>query len=291
MASEGKGSRVFLLAVLFFLLLAGALGAIHSLPGYSSPLGNGQPFIAKVRIEGPIFDPEKTIEALRRVEDNPRAKGLLLVINSPGGAVVPSWEIHDLVARIAQKKPVAVSMQALAASGGYLIACAGSRIFAYGATATGSIGVILQTFSLSGLMNKIGIQGNAIVSGPLKDAGSPFSSMSAADEKYLQGIVMNIRDQFVQLVAADRHIPPARVDALATGQVYTGLEAQKLGLVDAIGGESAAKSWLLAQLKLPADTRVREVGSENTLAGWFSTAASSAIAYLVAQSTARFYLF
>ena len=290
MASEGRGSRVFLLAVLFFLLLAGALGAIHSLPGYSSQ-GNGQAFIAKVRIEGPIFDPEKTIEALRRVEDNPRAAGLLLVINSPGGAVVPSWEIHDLVARIAKKKPVAVSMQTLAASGGYLIACAGSRIFAYGATATGSVGVILQTFSLSGLMDKIGIQSNAIVSGPLKDAGSPFSSMSAADRKYLQGIVMNIRDQFVQLVAADRHIPPARVDALATGQVYTGLEAQKLGLVDAIGGEHAAKNWLLAQLKLPADTRVREVRSENTLADWLSTAASSAIAYLVAQSTARFYLF
>ncbi|MGC8504236.1 MAG: signal peptide peptidase SppA [Acidithiobacillus sp.] len=290
MASEGKGSRVFLLAVLFFLLLAGAVGAIHSLPGYSS-LGNGQAFIAEVRIDGPIFDAKKTMEALRRVAENPQAKGLLLVINSPGGAVVPSWEIHDLVARIARKKPVAVSMQSLAASGGYLIACAGSRIFAYGATATGSIGVILQTFSLSGLMDKIGIQGNAIVSGPLKDAGSPFSSMSAADRKYLQGIVMNIRDQFVQLVADDRHIPPAKVDALATGQVYTGLEAQKLGLVDAIGGEHAATKWLLAQLKLPKDTPVRAVHGENTWSGWFSAAAGSAIADLLAQSTARFYLF
>ncbi|MCL5980093.1 MAG: signal peptide peptidase SppA [Gammaproteobacteria bacterium] len=290
MASEGKGSRVFLLVVLFFLLLAGAVGAIHSLPGYSS-LGSGQAFIAEVRIEGPIFDAKKTIEALHRAEENPQAKGLLLVINSPGGAVVPSWEIHDLVARIAKKKPVAVSMQTLAASGGYLIACAGSRIFAYGATATGSIGVILQTFSLSGLMDKIGIQGNAIVSGPLKDAGSPFSSMSPVDKKYLQGIVMNIRDQFVQLVADDRHIPLAKVDALATGQVYTGLEAQKLGLVDAIGGEHAAKNWLLTQLKLPKDTRVREVHGENTLGSWFSTAASSAISDLLAQSAARFYLF
>ena len=291
MASEGKGSRVFLLVVLFFLLLAGAVGAIHSLPGYSS-LGSGQAFIAEVRIEGPIFDAKKTIEALHRAEENPQAKGLLLVINSPGGAVVPSWEIHDLVARIAKKKPVAVSMQTLAASGGYLIACAGSRIFAYGATATGSIGVILQTFSLSGLMDKIGIQGNAIVSGPLKDAGSPFSSMSPVDKKYLQGIVMNIRDQFVDLVARDRHLPVPEVSKLATGQVFTGLEAQKLGLVDAIGGESAAKGWLLARLKLPVDTPVRNMApKELEWSRWVGDTSSAAVAGLFRRLSAQIYLF
>ena len=104
--------------------------------------------------------------------------------------------------------------------------------------------------------------------------------------------LMNIRDQFVDLVARDRHLPVPEVSKLATGQVFTGVEAQKLGLVDAIGGENAAKGWLLARLKLPADTPVRNMApKELEWSRWVGDTSSAALAGLFRRLSAQVYLF
>lgn len=247
--------KVGVVAVLAFLLLSGLIGIFQSLS--SDKLG----YIAKVKISGPIYDAHDVLEQLKVVENDDAAKGLLLVIDSPGGAVVPSERIYQAVRRIGAEKPVAVSMQSLAASGGYMVAVAGQRIFAYDSTLTGSIGVIMQSASVAGLLQKLGITPNVIKSGAYKDVGSPLREMSDKDRQYLQHMVMELRNQFVQLVAQSRKLPVAKVSSLADGRVFTGREAQRLGLVDAIGGESDAADWLKTQLKLPKDTEVKDISS------------------------------
>lgn len=250
--------KVGVVAVLVFLLLSGLVGILQSV---SSDKMGFSPYIAKVKISGPIYDAHDVLDQLKIVEDDDAAKGLLLVIDSPGGAVVPSERIYQAVRRIGAKKPVAVSMQSLAASGGYMVAVAGQRIFAYDSTLTGSIGVIMQSASVAGLLRKLGITPNVIKSGAYKDVGSPLREMSDKDRQYLQHMVMELRNQFVQLVAQSRKLPVAKVSSLADGRVFTGREAQRLGLVDAIGGENDAADWLKAQLKLPKDTEVKDISS------------------------------
>jgi protease-4 len=139
-------------------------------------------------------------------------------------------------------------MGGVAASAGYMIAVPAQRIFAREATLTGSIGVILQTGEASGLMKTIGVTSEVITSGPLKDQPNFAHPLSEQGRIVLQGLVLDMYDQFVQMVAAGRHMDPARVRELGDGRAYTGRQALGLGLVDAIGGEPAARTWL-AQTK------------------------------------------
>ncbi|MEO5954452.1 MAG: S49 family peptidase, partial [Nitrospiraceae bacterium] len=126
--------------------------------------------VGLIRIEGVILDAQSTISELKRFADNPSVKAIVLRIDSPGGGVVPSQEIHDAVQRIRNKsnKPVIASMGSVAASGGYYIAVATDRIMANSGTLTGSIGVIMETANVEGLLKKIGVEGVVIKSGRFK---------------------------------------------------------------------------------------------------------------------------
>ena len=150
--------------------------------------------------------------------------------------------LHDAIARVAAKKPVVAVMGGTAASAGYMVAVPAARIFAREATLTGSIGVLLETGEVSGLLKSIGVNAEAITSGPLKDQPSFTRPLSPQGREVLQGLVMDMYDQFVGMVATGRHMDAARVRELADGRAYTGRQALKLGLVDAIGGEHDARA-------------------------------------------------
>ena len=193
--------------------------------------------VAVIRIEGVITDSRETIDELRRFRDNPSIKAVVLRIDSPGGGVVPSQEIHTevLKARKDGRLKVVASMGNLAASGGYYIAVATDKIVANPGTLTGSIGVIMELANVQGLLEKVGVQSVVIKSGRYKDLASPFRAMSAEDRALLQSVLDDVHDQFIRAVATGRALKVEQVRDLADGRIFTGRQARTAKLVDELG--------------------------------------------------------
>ena len=193
--------------------------------------------IALVRVEGVILDAQTTVGELKRFSENPSVKAIVLRIDSPGGGVVPSQEIHDAVKRIRSKnnKAVIASMGSVAASGGYYIAAATDRIVANPGTLTGSIGVIMETANVEGLLQKIGVEGVVIKSGRYKDVGSPLRKMTDEERGLMQAVMDDVHKQFIEAVAEGRSIELPVAQALADGRVFTGRQAKDAKLVDELG--------------------------------------------------------
>lgn len=193
--------------------------------------------VALITVDGVILDSKEVIEQIEKHRTNPTVKAIVLRINSPGGGVAPSQEIHEelLKTRQTDKKPVVASMGSVAASGGYYIASAADLIVANPGTITGSIGVILQIPNVSGLMQKIGVKSVVVKSGRHKDLASPTREMTDAERQILQGMLDDVHSQFIDAVAEGRHIDRNKVEAFADGRIFSGREAQSLGLVDQLG--------------------------------------------------------
>ncbi len=193
--------------------------------------------IALIRVEGVIMDSQTTVSELKRFSENPSIKAIVLRIDTPGGGVVPSQEIHDAVKRVRNKsnKAVIASMGSVAASGGYYIAAATDRIVANPGTLTGSIGVIMETANVEGLLQKIGVEGVVIKSGKFKDVGSPLRKMSAEERGLLQGVMDDVHRQFIEAVAEGRSLELRTAQALADGRIFTGRQAKDVKLVDELG--------------------------------------------------------
>ncbi|MEK9140836.1 MAG: signal peptide peptidase SppA, partial [Nitrospirota bacterium] len=193
--------------------------------------------IALIRVEGVILDSQTTIGELKRFSENPSVKAIVIRIDSPGGGVVPSQEIYDAVKRVRSKnnKAVIASMGSVAASGGYYIAAATDRIVANPGTLTGSIGVIMETANVEGLLQKIGVAGVVIKSGKYKDIGSPLRKMSAEERGLLQAVMDDVHKQFIEAVAEGRSLELQAAQALADGRIFTGRQAKEAKLVDELG--------------------------------------------------------
>ncbi len=193
--------------------------------------------IALIRIEGVIVDSQATVGEIKRFSENPSVKAIVLRIDTPGGGVVPSQEIYDAVKRVRNKtnKAVIASMGSVAASGGYYIAAATDRIVANPGTLTGSIGVIMETANLEGLLKKIGVEGVIIKSGKYKDVGSPLRKMSAEERGLLQAVMDDVHKQFIEAVAEGRSMELRAAQVLADGRIFTGRQAKEAKLVDELG--------------------------------------------------------
>ena len=193
--------------------------------------------VALIRVEGVILDAQSTVTELKRFGENPSVKAIVLRIDSPGGGVVPSQEIYDAVQRVRNKhnKAVIASMGTVAASGGYYIAAATDRIIANPGTLTGSIGVIMETANVEGLLKKIGVEGIVVKSGKFKDVGSPLRKMTEEEQALLQSVMDDVHKQFIEAVAEGRALEPSTVQALADGRIFTGRQAKDAKLVDELG--------------------------------------------------------
>jgi len=191
--------------------------------------------IAVVEIQGVITQSSAAIEEIHQYLEDGGVKAIVLRIDSPGGGVGPSQEIHREVLKAKQQKKVVVSMGSVAASGGYYIACASDLIVANPGTITGSIGVVMEFTNLEELLKKIGVKGVVIKSGEYKDIGSPFREMTVDERKIMQDVIDNVNQQFIQAVAEGRKLDRNKVAGIADGRIFTGEQAQRLGLIDRIG--------------------------------------------------------
>ncbi|HEV3485881.1 MAG TPA: signal peptide peptidase SppA [Vicinamibacterales bacterium] len=195
--------------------------------------------VAIVPIEGELLDARETLDLLHRYANNNTVKAMVVRINSPGGAIAPSQEIYAAIRQIRKDsgKPIVASFDSVAASGGYYIAAGCDQIVANPGSITGSIGVVLQWFELKDLVQWAKMKPETIVSGALKDAGSPYRELTEAERQYFQRIVTQLHSQFVRAVVEGRKgkLSQADVARIADGRVFTGEEALGLKLVDKLG--------------------------------------------------------
>jgi len=191
--------------------------------------------IAIVEIRGVITQSSDIIEELHQYQEDAGVKAIILRIDSPGGGVGPSQEIHREILKLKTQKKVVTSMGSVAASGGYYIACASDLIVANPGTITGSIGVVMQFSNFEELLKKIGIKGVVLKSGEHKDIGSPFREMTPEEKKIMQAVIDNVHQQFIQAVADGRKMDLSKVTQIADGRILTGEQAKQLGLIDQIG--------------------------------------------------------
>jgi protease IV len=226
-------------------------------------LAGGDTHVARLTVSGVITDDRKLLDAVRAAGKDNSVKALIVSINSPGGTVSGGESLYRTIAAVAEKKPVVAVMGGLAASAGYMIAMPANRVFARESTITGSIGVLLETGEVSGLLEKLGISAEAITSGPLKDQPSLTHPMTPAGREVLRGLVLDMYDQFVAMVASGRHMEPDAVRALADGRAYTGRQALKLGLIDAIGDEQDARAWLETSKGVSTKLPVEDISTAN----------------------------
>jgi len=210
--------------------------------------------LARIAIEGPIASGtrKRLLKALREVEKR-EFPALLLRIDSPGGTVGDSQEIHAALLRLREKQcKVIASFGNISASGGVYIGVAADKIVANPGSITGSIGVILRGNNLSRLLERIGIQFETVKSGLYKDILSPDRALSSGERQVLQELIDSSYGQFVSAVAEGRGLSEDTVRRFADGRVFSGAQAQELGLVDALGDEEQARRLAceLAELDL-----------------------------------------
>jgi protease IV len=228
--------------------------------------GAGPQKIAVVPVEGQIAPADSTVshiqptntpdglaDALRQAKDDQSVAAVVIEVNSPGGGVTASDEMHQSILDFKESsgKPVVVSMGDVAASGGYYISTAADRIVSNKTTLTGSLGVIFALTDFSELADRYGVEQEVIKSGEFKDMGSSFRDLTQEEREILQSIVDESYDEFVAVIVEGRGLSEERVREIADGRVYSGEQAKELGLVDSFGGldEAAEISRTLADVE------------------------------------------
>lgn len=257
--------------VLGFLLIAAliALGlTVLLISGEQTPSLSIKK-VAVIELVGPIYNSAPYIDLLHKYKDSSSVKAIVLRIDSPGGSVGASQEIYQEVKKIKkQGKIIVASMADVGASGAYYVACGTNEIVANPGTLTGSIGVVMETFNIEGLSNKIGLQFNIIKSGQFKDTGTMTRQMTKEEQAYLQQLIDNVQQQFYRVVIENRKeavrkiilaqkkeqpdLPLSQkivvsndeienyIKQLASGKVYSGEQAKDVGLIDTLGNLDTA---------------------------------------------------
>ena len=230
--SWGRRLLTFFLVVIGLVVVSIAVRAF--LP---ENIGAKDNQIAIVEVQGMILNSEDIVRQLSMYRRDENIKGIVLRIDSPGGAVAPSQEIYNEVLKIKESdKKVFASLGSIAASGGYYIASPADLVVANPGTLTGSIGVIMAFSNIEELMQKIGLRPEVIKSGEFKDAGSPVRPMSKTERAILQSVVDDVHEQFMEAVSKGRNLSKQEVKKIADGRVFTGRQALKLKMVDRLGG-------------------------------------------------------
>lgn len=211
---------------------------------------DGKGNIAIVKVDGQIEKSNEIVAGIKKYRMDDKVKAIVVRIDTPGGAVGASQEIHDEIITAKKKKPVVCSFGNISASGGYYIGVACDQIVSTPGTITGSIGVITQFFRVDEVLKKFHLHWEVVKSGKNKDIGSPLKELEPEQRRLMQSMIDDIYDQFVEAVAAGRKMDKEKVKILADGRVYTGRQAKELGLVDVMGGLQKAVELAAQQAKI-----------------------------------------
>ena len=228
-------------------------------------------FIAKVHLEGIINDKNELINKLNEINQNKNIKGLLIIINSPGGTFVSSKEILDALTKISTTIPTSAYMREMATSGAYMASLGVKKIFANQGTITGSIGVILQTAQLTSLMEKIGVKPIVIKSGELKATPNPLEDLDEEKKNYLKKIIDQLQNEFIDIVEKKRDLNQTTLRAISSGRIFTSKQALDLNLIDFIGNETDALDWIIKEGNLDKKIDVIELDKKKSLFNLMNT--------------------
>lgn len=223
--------------------------------GVTLGMGGGKK-LARVDLDGLIMDSEYVTKWLKKFSRREDVKGIILRIDSQGGAVGPSQEIYSLIRRLKSEKPIVASLGNMATSGGYYVASAATRIFSNPGTLTGNVGVILGYTHVERLLAKAHVDPVVIKSGARKDLASPLRAPSSEDLDVLQKLVDDVHKQFLSDVVAERRLTPEALAVIADGRPVSGAQALDLGLVDELGSYDDAVDWLKQRLEIEGEPEV-----------------------------------
>jgi protease-4 len=219
------------------------------------------PYIGKIIISGEISEDSYRSEILKKILVNDKMKAIVVVIDSPGGTIVGSEILYNELRKIALKKPMVVVMNSLAASGGYMASLASDHIIAHNGTLTGSIGVLMQSYEVTGLAEKVGVKFQNYKSSILKGSPSLFEKSNKLVDDAINQSIQDSYEFFSDLVRQRRGAKLFNLSAL-DGRVLTGRQALKFGLIDEIGGEENAIAYLQQKHNIDRSLSVVEISLE-----------------------------
>lgn len=225
-----------LIPIISSLFSRNVLGNVAKIPIHGIITGDGQSYLGRDTVSSSTI-----VGFIQEAEQNSQIKVIVLEINSPGGSAVASDEIASAVKQA--EKPVVAVIREVGASGGYWVASAADYIIANRMSITGSIGVLSSYLEFGGLMEKYGVGYERLVAGKYKDIGSPFAPLTEEEREILQKKLDKIHAFFIEEIAANRKLDQAKVEELATGEFFLGVEAQSLGLVDELGDLSVVEEY------------------------------------------------
>jgi protease-4 len=243
-----------LTAIVVVAAIGGAAALFSGRDGLASRPGN---FIARIKIQGVIRGDTERVEALERLGKS-NARAVVLHVDSPGGTTAGSEQLLTALRKLAAQKPMVVVVDGIAASGGYITAMSADYIVAQSTSLVGSIGVIFQYPNVTELMKTVGIKVEEIKSSPLKAAPNGFEPTSAEARAAIESIVKDSNAWFRGIVTARRKLEGPALETAADGRIFTGRQAVELKLVDQVGDESTAITWLATEHKIDPRTPVRD---------------------------------
>lgn len=244
--------------------------------------------IGVIEVQGVIMDSKDTVELLLRAEKDKSIEAIIMRINSPGGAVGPSQEIYEEIRRIdsaydkkkkgdeesddkdsPKGKPIYASFGTMAASGGYYIGAAARRIYSNPGTMTGSIGVIMEFMDLSKVYEWARVKQETIKAGRYKDVGHPNRSMTREERDLLEGMINNVHEQFRAHIRGPRKKKiKGDLIELSQGQIFSGEQALKYGLVDRMGSLWTAAREIHEELNLDGEMTIKYIKKKKKVSVW-----------------------
>lgn len=273
---------ILLMVFLFFIIMmvfATFTMKIFNDESKAFDIKNKKGQIAVIEVQGAIMDSKKTVELLHKAEDDKTVKAIIMRINSPGGAVGPTQEIYEEMRRIdgewnpkdedSTGKPIYASFGAIAASGGYYLGAGARRIYASAGTLTGSIGVIMNFTDLSKLYEFAKVKPRPMKAGRYKDIGSPYRDMTDEESGIMQNMISGVHRQFMRDIEATRKDKLTKdIIELAQGQIFSGEEAMKLGLVDELAGLWKAGRLIHKELNLEGEFALKYIKKKKKSSIW-----------------------
>jgi protease-4 len=283
---SGKRWAALIGAVAISALLVVGAGGVRQVGAPAGPWqertleGGGFDKVAVIRVSGEIVaegqqgpfgggpaSAADLVSQLRQAQEDEAVKAVIVHLNTPGGSVVGSDSVLRAVEELSEAgKPVVASMGEIAASGGYYIAAGADRIVADPATLTGSIGVIMVLMNFEDAAGKLGIEPIVIKAGRHKDMGSPFRDLSGEERRMFEDLLEESHERFIGIVAEGRNLDGDELEDVTDGRIMSGLQAEERGLVDVLGGFSAAIDEAKALAELD-DALVVEYHPQLTFAG------------------------
>ena len=233
---------VVFLTIIYFVVFSNSDSNMNTL--------ESSPNLQKIELQGPILKVDKILDDIYEAKINPNIKGVLLLVNSPGGAVAPSVELAYAIKELQEIKPVIAYASGVMASGSYYASIWANKIIANPGSMVGSIGVIFQGANVEELMKKIGVSTQTVKVGRYKEAGTPTRAWTEVEKSELNSIINDTYDMFISDVSSARGLKKENHEVYADAHIFTARQAQKVGLIDEVATISYAKEVLYKEAKI-----------------------------------------